>query len=89
MKKPTKQGYYNYLECVDYINQKYNCDIDKYGDKNNSFWDEINEWGDLVNGSTLTLYTDLYDDKEWAKEIVKMFMAEFGENQQVNFVVYW
>jgi hypothetical protein len=112
MNKPVKRTkvYYDYDECQSYIQKKYNINIDDYAGKftNNkhnddsvpyqSFWNYVVDNNDLSNGSFFSMSTEeLIELKDWQREIVTLFLNEFGEStyeddpeyKEILFYVDW
>lgn len=101
MNKPTKRTitYYDYSECVDYINDTHGVDIDDFtgrytGEYNpdapvQSFWHYVSE-GDSYEG-IFYMYKKWEDDAEdWQKQIIGWFFEEFSDGEDcIEFWVEW
>lgn len=102
MDKPElmKIEYHDYIQCRDYINWKYNCDIDNYAghrfdgtEENNPpyqcFWHFISRTCEVHNGSLFYICEDMLfcDEEEWINEIIQFFINEF--DQEYEYMVEW
>lgn len=105
MKKPVAKqrpgDFFDWFECVKWIEQKYNCDIRDYAGryKGNPFHDEKpyqDFWHFIIDGTEIhngceyymePLELKEYADEDWQKEICQMFYDEFGED--LSFWIEW
>jgi hypothetical protein len=106
IKKPTKKTtkFLDYIECRNYLNQKYKCDQDNYAGCNygtdgkasapfQCFWHFIIEISNLSNGSFFYMNYEWLDmaEEDWQKEILERYLSEFGEgkDREIKFYVSW
>lgn len=106
MKKPSKHTveYWDYMECVKWINHKYDVDIDDFqgrfrneGNKDTeyqSFWHYVVEFADVHNGTFIYMDEDWKEGAEpWQAQIADWFLEEFGEEvdggRAAAFFVNW
>ncbi len=101
MNKPIKHTieYYDYYECVNYINKKYKVNIDDFAghwgkDVHNpdvpfqSFWQYIVDTKGIHNGCYMDMYEEWKEDAEtWQIQIIDWFLEEFGYD--ITFYVSW
>lgn len=104
--KPQKQSrtYYDYNECRDYLQEKYDYDERDYagkyshgnsGDGNKpylDFWHWVIERYEIHNGCYITFDKSELDDieKDWIKEIYSHYLDEFADdNGELEMYVWW
>jgi len=56
-----------------------------------NFWHFICDHASPSNGSYFTMHQEWEDSMqyEWQKEILKLYLDEFGENDKIEFYVWW
>ncbi|MAG26481.1 hypothetical protein CMI47_13120 [Candidatus Pacearchaeota archaeon] len=104
MIKPKLQRhpeYLNYFDCVQWIEEKYKCDLRNFTSHKiiendyQDFWQFILKMCDVYNGAFIWMYRDWKETcKPWEAEIIDIFFAEFGEftfeqNDALHFLVAW
>lgn len=106
MHKPTPQTiqFLDYIQCQDYINEKYKVDLRNYANKTfmpddtapyQDFWHHlIDQNPEIQNGSFFTMWPlDMDYVEPWQQEIYRLFWDEFSEyadeNHMLQFKVDW
>lgn len=93
MNKPVAKTitFFDYHECTEYIESKYNIETRDYKDLNKvrDFWHWVTDHHTVHNGCIITFDSslDLEDQKEWIQDILKLYFKEFGE--KITFWVEW
>ncbi len=91
MQKPTSRNakLFNFLECRNYIEQKYNIDLHYYETKKNGKVEDFMEFMDCNDGSLYVMWND--DQEHWSHEVINLFFTEFAEEgeDELEFEVYW
>lgn len=93
MIKPTMKTQapaYDWNECVSYLEKKYKINIRDYSGSHSDdtkpyqdFWHWICDMGEIWNGCYLEItfneWLEDEDTPEWRKEIIRLFIKEFGD----------
>lgn len=67
--------------------RKLNIEVEKISPEYCSFWHWILDSHEVHNGSTIYLSSDMADDGTWQKEILDLFIKEFGDDKE--YLVQW
>jgi hypothetical protein len=107
MKKPTKKtkSYYDYIQCRDYLQKKYDYNERDYAGKFKNrdkedvpyqdFWHWVIEHYQVCNGCFITfskeyLECDGKESEAWVREIYKHYIDEFAdENGELEMYCWW
>lgn len=77
----TQAPAYDFLEITEYIEAKYGINTRKYKPEDGErrdFWHSVIEVCDPKRGSYLTMSGDWYFGEEWEREVLGLYLAEFG-----------
>lgn len=89
MRKPQERvsgPYYDYFECRDYIEHKYNLDKSALC----RFWNVLCVFKEVTNGTFFYLYEDDVSLDEEQKQILNLLFKEFGSGRNsLYFNVSW
>jgi hypothetical protein len=97
--------YYDYIECCNYLQEKYKYDElnyagKKFTDDNEipylNFWHWVIDNYEISNGCFITFNKEVLEngsfreDQKWAKEIYKLYIDEFADKDgELEMYVWW
>lgn len=100
--KPRTKKYYDWIECKNYIQEKYNIDIRDVAGKYQGnpdapyqdFWHSLTDKFEIHNGCYVDFFAgeplDEWFEHEWEKKIARIFEEEFYvEGKEIEFYIWW
>lgn len=95
--QPKTLTYYDYVECRDYMQQKYGFAERDYSKQRHDFWHWLCDHEDIHNGGYVTFSREILQEwqadgniPDWAAEIYTHYLDEFADDLgTVEFCTWW